>query len=516
MPGITVRRLLSERSLLLRLVTPESAALEKELGWVHNSDLANPAPFLSAGDALLTTGAQFAIGMTDGYHSYVARLVGVGVPALGLGIDVVHHRIPPELVTACTSADLPLFEVPFPTPFVAVSRAAANLIVNQRHARDTWTLNAQREISRAALHADGVSSTLDKLSRLLRHWVALFDINGQLNRVFPREALAGELLALAEKEVRRLIQNGKRASTRVAFLGEQVAFQTVGARDQLRGVLAFGESEKPGLGTETVITSVIALMELALERDHVLDQVRSHFRTGLLNMLIAGNFPLVESTSQQIWGPLPKEKIHVAALEVAANRLDAITEALEQRAEAHGEAMFYARDGEVVIVCVSERSRPLVNELCLAYGARCGVSNPALYRDFGCAVSQAIQALKRADENSVVDFADLIAKGMLAYLAQTDSRDVAKSMLARIVAHDSETGTELLLSLRTWLQYNAQLNPAAQQLGIHRHTLRARISRAELLLQRDLTTFDARADLWAAITVLQDAGLPPLTPPKNH
>ena len=42
-------------------------------------------------------------------------------------------------------------------------------------------------------------------------------------------------------------------------------------------------------------------------------------------------------------------------------------------------------------------------------------------------------------------------------------------------------------------------NRTAQQLGVHRHTVRSRIALAERLLGRDLSGFHARADLWAAL-----------------
>ncbi|WP_244632080.1 helix-turn-helix domain-containing protein [Microbacterium sp. Se63.02b] len=68
--------------------------------------------------------------------------------------------------------------------------------------------------------------------------------------------------------------------------------------------------------------------------------------------------------------------------------------------------------------------------------------------------------------------------------------------------HDARTGAELERSLRTWLEHDARAESAAAALGIHRHTLRSRITQAGTLLDVDLSTFPARAELW---TVLQTA-----------
>ncbi|MET0853153.1 MAG: helix-turn-helix domain-containing protein, partial [Microterricola sp.] len=51
---------------------------------------------------------------------------------------------------------------------------------------------------------------------------------------------------------------------------------------------------------------------------------------------------------------------------------------------------------------------------------------------------------------------------------------------------------------------NGQLDATAQLLGVHRHTVRARIAQIEKLLGRDLGGFQERAELWAALLVCSD------------
>jgi purine catabolism regulator len=60
-------------------------------------------------------------------------------------------------------------------------------------------------------------------------------------------------------------------------------------------------------------------------------------------------------------------------------------------------------------------------------------------------------------------------------------------------------GTALLETTRTWLEHGGQFDATAQDLGVHRHTVRSRVALAERLLGRDLSGFHARADLWAAL-----------------
>ena len=99
--------------------------------WVHSSDLADPTPFLSEGLVLLTTGTQFQRrrrrpGRLS--RAYVRRLAARGVVGLGFGTEVVRDGIPPALADACRDERMPLFEVPYRTPFIAVARANAEAI----------------------------------------------------------------------------------------------------------------------------------------------------------------------------------------------------------------------------------------------------------------------------------------------------------------------------------------------------------------------------------------------------
>ncbi|MGN6126015.1 MAG: PucR family transcriptional regulator ligand-binding domain-containing protein, partial [Humibacter sp.] len=162
MPAPTVRLLLARRELSLRLLTPQDAlpdgALDASVSWVHSSDLDDPTPFLTPGQVLLTTGTQFASADSD-YDGYVARLVASGVVALGFGTEVIRDT-PPGLIEACLRGGMPLLDVPYRTPFIAVARYAADLVAEQAYARNTWALAAQHAVSLAALRPDGLDATL--------------------------------------------------------------------------------------------------------------------------------------------------------------------------------------------------------------------------------------------------------------------------------------------------------------------------------------------------------------------
>ena len=94
---------------------------------------------------------------------YVRRLRDTGVAALGFGTEVIRAGTPDALVDACARQGLPLFEVPYRVPFIAIARLVADLLAEDAYARQAWALAAQRAISLAALRPDGLSATLAEL-----------------------------------------------------------------------------------------------------------------------------------------------------------------------------------------------------------------------------------------------------------------------------------------------------------------------------------------------------------------
>src|SRR4051794_6223052 len=96
----TLRGLLRDSTLGLRLISGDADALERPLRWVHSTDLADPTPFLADDLALLTTGSQLAGSVTA--SEYVEQLTARGVVGLGFGTGVRYPEVPADLVAACT------------------------------------------------------------------------------------------------------------------------------------------------------------------------------------------------------------------------------------------------------------------------------------------------------------------------------------------------------------------------------------------------------------------------------
>ena len=75
----------------------------------------------------------------------------------------------------------------------------------------------------------------------------------------------------------------------------------------------------------------------------------------------------------------------------------------------------------------------------------------------------------------------------------------AEARLAPLDAYRDASGIDLAHTLRVWLDHHGQFDPAAAELGLHRHTLRYRVRKAEQLLGRQLGDVNVRMDVWFAL-----------------
>ncbi len=480
----TLTQLLARPELGLRLLTPADVGdLDAPLSWAHSSDLPDPTPFLSPGQVLLVTGTP------DDVDPYVTRLVSHGIAGLGFGTEVVRAT-PDPLIDACARLGLPLFEVPYRTPFIAVARFVADRVAADAYARNTWALRASRAISLAALRPDALGAVLGELARQIERPVALFGADGTLDRIAPSGALDAAARAALTEAAEPLLRSRRRAAGTASTDDGPFALQTLGAAGRLRGVLAVG-SEGLDQAAQQVVTGVVALAGLALEQSRATDAARARLRTAVWRALLAGERALAETIAEPVLGSLPDGPARVTVLHGAAGASAA------DWLEADGDG-FFARDGqELVIVGAAPET---VARLAARFELRGGSSAPVALDALASGVTQAGVAARRSTpDEPVPSFDDVAAAGMLALLQTPDARAVAATALAPL----AEADPALPGVLRTWLDADGVYDVAARQLGMHRHTLRARVADAERLLGSDLGGFAARADLYAALRAVE-------------
>ena len=113
-----------------------------------------------------------------------------------------------------------------------------------------------------------------------------------------------------------------------------------------------------------------------------------------------------------------------------------------------------------------------------AGGVVVGISGSTTYSDIAAAHRQALQAnaFGRRTGRAVTAFGEIAMPGITAMLGPDEARAFAESLLAPLIDHDLAGRGDLVNSLRAWLSHHGQWDPSAAALGVHRHTLRHRIT----------------------------------------
>lgn len=499
MTVVTLRlaNLLADPGLGLQLLTGETSG---PVTWAHGSDLLDPTPFLEPGNLLLTTGTQFPDdASSEDYARYVDRLHDRGVGAVGFGTDVVRLGTPEQLVAACAASDVALIAVPYRTPFIAIAKRVADYLATAAHARDAWTLQAQRALSLAALSPGRISRVLDELARQLAAGVLLLDARGNpvsAHGRMPREESAVEAIAA---DARRLLRGRRRTGAALA-VGDQLAFvQTLGRRHELRGALAVTLPERPDAAATAVITSAVALAEFALD-----DATRQHkatiaFHAQLLVMLLAGHTDdvrLILAASDQ---PLPDRGLRVLVTRLAGAAVADLQHTLDLTSGGAG-TVVAPWDDLIVAVAGGSAVRDVAEYLAGAERTRVAVSPEVDWSSLAGATRDTRNAFERSTE---IELVEAVRPELLALLPPDPTLELARRRLEPLLTHPD--GARLLEVLSTWLRHNGAWEPAARSLHVHRHTLKHQVGQAAELIDLDLSRFGNRAELWILLETLSAA-----------
>lgn len=483
--AITARGLADAEGLGLSLVAGARAS-DRDISWAHAIELADPTPYLDGGELVMTTGIN--VGADDrAQFDYVSRLASAGTAALAVDTGTTITAVPAGVLAAGDELGLPVLEVPASTPFIAIARVVIDAL-KADELRSVQRVVDQQEILAKATLRDGIPGVVGALAACLGATVAVADPDGRLLAADGPEqdrlnAIVGDLPG-APRHAGIVTPDGD------AF----VIVQKLRAAQPIRGHLAVRSTQPLDNSGRLLVAHAVSLISLALEKPARVIDAEQRLRTAVLREMLRGAHT-VDSGVLRYFGFEPGGDVVVLSLDGAGPVL-AAEQNLGRMLSTSGSYLMAPTDDDVVIVMPAVGSkRRIAAVLAELDGPRGGASRPVRLDDLDVGLEQARIAARAGSVGALAEFADLGAFGIMLGGRTTAELRVLAAPLDPL----AEQGEDLVDTLAAFLSHNGQIEAAATGLGVHRHTMRNRLTRIGELLADDLQSADARTQLWLAV-----------------
>jgi PucR family transcriptional regulator, purine catabolism regulatory protein len=516
--AITIRKLLAMPDLRLSVVAGEGG-LDRAIRWVHTSELSDPTPWLSGGEFLLTTGMGLQ-GAPATQRSYLKRLVEADLAGLGFGVGFGYDEIPEPVIKAADAAGFPLLAVPYAVPFIAIAEAVSSQLAEERIREVQASIEIHEALAALVAEGAGPADVLDEVVGLAGGWALLFDLRG--NALASASALSAA--PLDPKRVwanlpRGLIERrGPLTSSEVGPGGTLVAMAvTAGKRHE--GVFVFGTDHRLDVRDRFVVRHAVTVLGLLLASRRAVVEAERRVAGDILSEAFAGRLGGADLRRRLELVGFPATSPLTAIVVEAAGSGDG--RALEDLAwsldGALGSRMRAVRTsvtgGRVAALVAHEDPEELAASIMTELAAaapdiglpakklRMGIGEGTSHERVRHSYLSAVLALRAAPaERRIASPKDLGSYGLLLGAQPRPVLEgFVRSVLGPLIDRDKMKSSELVESVRAFIEAGGRWEPGAEDLGVHRHTLRYRVRQAEELLGRDLGTADDRLELWLAL-----------------
>ncbi|WP_169526920.1 PucR family transcriptional regulator [Sciscionella marina] len=494
-PGaVTVRDLVELRHLQATLLAG-AAGLDRPVSWAHVSDACDPWNWLDPGDLVLTCG-YIVPEEPAAQVRFVEKMAAAGLSGIVIGEDERRPHLSDELFAAADRSGFPVID-------------GAHAVGFTQYVRFVAAANARGEdqsfIQIARVHGEVMASLreklagtefVDRLSRVVRCTLHVVD-----PQVWEPLIRGGSTPGHAWKDA--YDEEVRRSSGRAPFVmnltvDDRTALTMPIPSERAACLIAFPDSDvEPRLA---VLQQIAAACALEIGRvDAEVERARRS-GAGLLNDALNGRLEPAVLTAlfheHRLRGDL-----RVLAIDDRPTAVDRLA-----RRWLLGDIPFLVGEiGQIAITVFRADDLPqgYLEERTRLEHWRAGLSDPfAGAGNLGDAVRQARWALETVSPGSsaLASYGD----GSPPFLPRTlaESELTAEHVLGALLKYDHEQGTELVKTLRVYLECDRSPSRAGELLFIHTQTVAYRIARIQELTGRSMRSTGDVCELWFALRAL--------------
>jgi purine catabolism regulator len=473
-----------------------SAGAERVVTWAHSSEIEQPWEWLEPGDLLMTLGLALPAEPRK-QAEYVQKLADAGMS----GIAFAEGLAPPlsdELIEAAERCALPILYTTWNVPFGQISRAVAAANYGSQLGHLVRTARVY-DIVRAAVAAR--SRSLDLLQSLAAETrCAMFVCTNERGQpAFGKEGTPPRHVHEAFLEAVQQYDEKLPGFLRLTAGDDTILIVPIPTQRPV-SLIAVPRSEIPAFA---ILQHVATVAALELERMWLNREELRRLGAETLGQLLEGR--LIQGTAGAL-ARLGIEGHRLVMLALAHDDPSALADLHNVLADQEIPNLLQPSGALLYALVPGEDTILDQMPMLLPPGSRAGVSD--VFDDptkSPTAAQQAKWALGSASAERPISH-----HGESALLLGPRSREEAQMtveyVLGPVIDYDKENETDLVHSLRVFLECNRSWKQAAELLFVHKQTLIYRIHRVEELTGRKLNQTTDVVDLWLALRAHESIG----------
>lgn len=488
---LTVQDLIDMHELDFTRVMAGASGLARPVLWAHSCEMADPWTWLGRNELLMTIGLSMPQ-EPEAQVRFIEYLDAGGLSGMVLGPGPERMiLLQDETLERANELGFPIVTLEGMTPFTVVARVVAIASTSDQVARVT---RLNRLYERARLTSPGDAAMLDRLAEEVGYALHVLDVDYG-TQVLPASS---ELEEATIQALHRATSDSAPlpARLRVEAEGQEVtAFTLPGPRRCM--MIVGGAIDLDAL----IMQHTLSLVSVEYERIARERERRDRSGETLLLQLLDGTMAVDEA----------RFRLGEAGLSPTAWRLAAFSgsalEAARYICGDQGIPSISASVADTAFLLFDAAATQRITDLTCLHSDATGYSAVAAetsrLRD---AAREARWALEAARTQGL-KLAEYTSSAPL-FLPQTveEARFAARVVLSSLIDHDQAHGTELVRTLRVFLDEERSWVAAAEKLQIHRQTLGYRIKKIESLTGRSTRASKDLAFLWMALAALEITG----------
>ncbi|SDP26301.1 purine catabolism regulatory protein [Arthrobacter sp. ok909] len=470
--AISLAALLGVPSLKLTKAGLAETTWHQDILWVAVTEQEDPQRFLNGGELILTTGMRLKSAAEQ--RRFVRQVQRAGAVGIGFGVGLTHDAVPPALIAEANRWGLPVVEVPYETPFIAIGKIVADAQSADHLVKLERLIAGHQILARALLTGGGLAELLKHLGSMLRTEIVLTQFTAQLYNSVP-----GHPAPTAEGWTSYPIPTGRRDA---CTLWVKQPFEDSGIVGYAQNLIS------------------VELNNMVKQR-----QAQRALAGQVLEDVIHGTLETSEATRRLAGVGINSTRKNVVLLaESAAHNKQLGSSSLPQPLEAAVSAVV---GKDLVVVMPDDGSgasalaRRLSDHLAEA-GIHATIGIGGAYTKPNGLRWSYFEARDAATHGLPVNEPERLSLTSLL-LASEDVplADMANESLNPLRAFDAAHGAELMTTLESYLNNNGSVAAVAEELTLHRNTVRYRLAQITELTGYDPAQTPDRVQLWLALAV---------------